>query len=278
MITLHHPGTCHQCKKRVPAGTLAHYETETAQITCATCQGSTIRSGRAAPGSRQSRTTHVRSDRVHRAGAGARRQARTLTRGKKILLVAAGIVLLVAWALDSMLLLMPVLLLVMLAFRAEMRWKVGAEGERKTARVLAGLPRGHVVLHDRKVPWGEANLDHVVIGPRGVHVWDTKHYGGVLGASRTQLHINGTDHTRLVQNLSWQEKTIRDILQNHHLQVPVSAGLVFTGSARPLSPRTVQGHLIVGLAQARQVPGTPQLDPAQVARVAQILNAELMQK
>jgi hypothetical protein len=60
-------------------------------------------------------------------------------------------------------------------------WRRGAAGERRTARVLAALERqGWVVLHDLAVPRSRANLDHLVIGPGGVFVIDSKQYRGRL--------------------------------------------------------------------------------------------------
>jgi hypothetical protein len=60
-------------------------------------------------------------------------------------------------------------------------WRRGAAGERRTARVLAALERqGWAVLHDLAVPGSPANLDHLVIGPGGVFVIDSKQYRGRL--------------------------------------------------------------------------------------------------
>jgi hypothetical protein len=60
-------------------------------------------------------------------------------------------------------------------------WRRGAEGERRTARLLGPLERhGWAVLHDLAVPGSRANIDHLVIGPGGVFVIDSKHYRGRL--------------------------------------------------------------------------------------------------
>jgi hypothetical protein len=60
-------------------------------------------------------------------------------------------------------------------------WRRGAAGERRTARLLGQLERhGWAVLHDLAVPGSRANLDHLVIGPGGVFVIDSKHYRGRL--------------------------------------------------------------------------------------------------
>jgi Nuclease-related domain len=60
-------------------------------------------------------------------------------------------------------------------------WRRGAAGERRTARLLVPLERhGWAVLHDLAVPGSQANLDHLIIGPGGVFVIDSKHYRGRL--------------------------------------------------------------------------------------------------
>jgi Nuclease-related domain len=75
----------------------------------------------------------------------------------------------------------------MLRFRPSpdaIAWRRGAAGERRTARVLAALERqGWAVLHDLALPGSRGNIDHLVIGPGGVFVIDSKHYRG-----RLQLH------------------------------------------------------------------------------------------
>jgi hypothetical protein len=60
-------------------------------------------------------------------------------------------------------------------------WRRGAAGERRTARLLGPLERhGWAILHDLAVPGSRANLDHLVIGPGGVFVIDSKQYRGRL--------------------------------------------------------------------------------------------------
>jgi hypothetical protein len=66
-------------------------------------------------------------------------------------------------------------------------WRRGAAGERRTARLLGPLEgQGWVVLHDLAVPGSRANVDHLVIGPGGVFVVDSKQYSG-----RLQLDSSG---------------------------------------------------------------------------------------
>jgi Nuclease-related domain len=70
-------------------------------------------------------------------------------------------------------------------------WRRGATGERRTARLLGQLERhGWAVLHDLAVPGSRANIDHLVIGPGGVFVVDSKLYTGrlQLGAGGSLWH------------------------------------------------------------------------------------------
>jgi hypothetical protein len=64
------------------------------------------------------------------------------------------------------------------------RWLRGAEGERSTAELLSALPRRFVVRHDLAVPGSRANIDHLVIGPSGVFVIDSKAYRSRLRVRR----------------------------------------------------------------------------------------------
>jgi hypothetical protein len=68
----------------------------------------------------------------------------------------------------------------------------GSQGERATAEVLRRLPGEWHVLHDVRWPGrARANLDHVVIGPGGVFVVDTKNWSGRVSLSDGTLRQNG---------------------------------------------------------------------------------------
>jgi hypothetical protein len=67
-------------------------------------------------------------------------------------------------------------------------WRVGAEGEERTARQLDRLERdGYRILHDGRMPGRQSNIDHIVIGPTGVLTIETKNYGGKVRLSRRFL-------------------------------------------------------------------------------------------
>jgi hypothetical protein len=67
-------------------------------------------------------------------------------------------------------------------------WQRGAHGERRTARLLDRLTRdGYVIFHDLAVPGSPANLDHLVIGPTGLFVIDSKQWTGSIHQSADGL-------------------------------------------------------------------------------------------
>jgi len=73
----------------------------------------------------------------------------------------------------------------------ERAWRVGARGERATARWLGRLPDGWHVFND--VPVGErgANIDHVVVGSTGVFTVNAKNLTGTVWVGSRALLHNG---------------------------------------------------------------------------------------
>lgn len=104
-------------------------------------------------------------------------------------------------------------------------WKKGSTGERATGRVLRRLERrGWVVLHDLRVPGSQANIDHLVIGPAGVFVIDSKNYRGYVWVDAAGTLWRGSYCLqRVVETVWWQTRTVAE-----HLMIPA------TCSVRPL--------------------------------------------
>jgi hypothetical protein len=73
--------------------------------------------------------------------------------------------------------------------RERLSWRKGAVGEALVALTLAELPNEFVVVHDVSQRFG--NIDHVVIGPTGVYVIDTKNWtGSVKTDAQGELLLN----------------------------------------------------------------------------------------
>jgi hypothetical protein len=96
-------------------------------------------------------------------------------------------------------------------------WRRGAAGERRTARLLDRLTRdGYVVFHDLAIPGSPANADHLVIGPSGVFVIDSKQWGGSVRQGSDGLGWH--HHYRLARTLEtvrWEANTMSRILGTH---------------------------------------------------------------
>jgi len=74
-----------------------------------------------------------------------------------------------------------------------LKWRQGAEGERKTEKVLRRFERqGWVVEHDIQRD-GRANLDHVARGPSGVFLLETKNLSGTITFEDGMLHARQFD-------------------------------------------------------------------------------------
>jgi hypothetical protein len=93
-------------------------------------------------------------------------------------------------------------------------WQRGAHGERRTARLLDRLTRdGYVVFHDLAMPGSPANVDHLVIGPSGVFVIDSKQWSGSVqqGADGLTWH-NHYQLDRTLETVRWEAETVGRLL------------------------------------------------------------------
>jgi hypothetical protein len=148
-------------------------------------------------------------------------------------------------------------------------WASGAEGEVKLARKLEKWTAEHgvVLLHDRRMPPGRGNIDHIAIGPSGVTVIDAKRYrgriavehrGGLLRARTGHLRVDGREQTKLVDGVLAQAEAVRQVLAGSSYDgVLVRAALCFVGGDWPL----------LGRLQVRGVPILPPRHAAKLCRV-----------
>jgi hypothetical protein len=153
---------------------------------------------------------------------------------------------------------------------ATLAWRRGAVGERRTARLLALLERqGWAVLHDLAIPGSAANIDHLVIGPGGVVVIDTKQYRGRLRLDRDGLLWHGR---RLLisalRTILWEADQADEVLGV--ADIGVAAIMAVHGARVPWGRLQADGVIV---APARQVPDLlralpPILGPERVAWLA----------
>jgi hypothetical protein len=138
-------------------------------------------------------------------------------------------------------------------------WRRGAARERRTARLLGPLERhGWAVLHDLAVPGSQANIDHLVIGPGGVFVIDSKHYRG-----RLQLDGSG----RLWHGRYPLAPTLRtvDFEADRAAQVLVDPGVVVLPVVAVHGAQVPRGKVVmdgVPVVAARRLPSMLRALPA----------------
>jgi hypothetical protein len=149
-------------------------------------------------------------------------------------------------------------------------WRRGAAGERRTARLLAPLERhGWAVLHDLAIPGSQANIDHLVIGPGGVAVVDSKQYRGRLHLDRYGLVWHGRHLLSLtLRKVLWEADQADEVLGVADIQV--AAVVAVHGAPIPWGMLQADGATIV---LAQRVPdllqGLPaMLGPERVAGLA----------
>ncbi len=69
-------------------------------------------------------------------------------------------------------------LLSVLSYNKSQNWVKGAEGERVVSEYLNDLPQDYYILNDVTIPGIYGNIDHVVVGPTGIFVIETKNFSG----------------------------------------------------------------------------------------------------
>jgi Nuclease-related domain len=135
-------------------------------------------------------------------------------------------------------------------------WQRGAAGERQTARLLDRLGRdGYVVFHDLAMPHSPANLDHLVLGPSGVFVIDSKAWTGqVYQSSDGLIWHNHYRLDRTLTTLRWQAETLGRLLG-----VPVAPLVCVHGAHIQHGGLRAQGVAVVPATLLRSALGYDQV-------------------
>jgi len=119
-------------------------------------------------------------------------------------------------------------------------WATGADGEERLgARLDSLVSESIAVLHDRRIPGSNANIDHIAITRAGIWVIDAKRYkgrpelkieGGILRPKLEKVLVGRRDCTKLVDGVLKQVDLVRDAVGD----VPVVGSLCFVEADWPL--------------------------------------------
>ena len=137
-------------------------------------------------------------------------------------------------------------------------WRRGAADERRTAKLLARLERrGWAVLHDLAIPGSPANIDHLVIGPGGVAVIDSKQYRGRLRLDRDGMVWHGRQLlVSALRKVLWEADQADEVLGI--ADVMVAAVVAVHGASIPWGLLQADAVTIV---PAQRLPGLLQALP-----------------
>lgn len=145
----------------------------------------------------------------------------------------------------------------------------GIRGEERVAEVLAVLEgEGFSVIHD--IDTGRGNADHVLVGPTGVFVVETKDWGGRFYRLRGRLMFNDKPADQVVGQVVAAALAIRERLESAGIDARVQAVVastrakVSTGKMRFGSVTIVQADRLPELV--REAKGS--MDAEAVARAS----------
>jgi hypothetical protein len=161
-------------------------------------------------------------------------------------------------------------------------WRSNADSEDRTARALAELEaEGFVVLHDRRKPGSRGSIDHVIVGPTGVFVVETKSYSGPLSIRGNDVFVGGRRRTDIVHHARTEADVVQAILaiagEGVGEGLSVTPIVCIHRAELPLLKAEVQGIRVVnerGLVRVLRRTAEV-LDPQAVLRVAALLSKEL---
>jgi hypothetical protein len=244
LIRLRFRGQCSACNGELPEGTEAYWDREAHATMCTACQGSDAppESGVLLPGV-AGVSARLKAERERAQGQVQRDQELELRRRQGAATIERR----------------AVLGRVMVGVRSRVDppkpptvesgpWEKGALAEESLGARMADLAaRGFAVLHDRRKPGTQFNLDHLVVAPDGVWVVDSKHYKGQLEhraagtflRPASHLYVGGHRRTELVENMGWQVTTVAQALDDLLDGPPVKLHpvLCFVGVTMPVWQR-----------------------------------------
>lgn len=148
----------------------------------------------------------------------------------------------------------------------------GAEAERKTARAIARLRRnGYLIVHDRAVPYSEATIGHLLVGPGGVMVLGSDNSKGTVRYTKGGAICDGESLKPVIDRASWLGLEVRSQIRSElpMLKIPVIPVLVMVEANVLWSDGALDGVTIISIKDVanfiRKKPG--RLNPGEVRQI-----------
>ncbi|MDD4735787.1 MAG: nuclease-related domain-containing protein [Kiritimatiellae bacterium] len=149
----------------------------------------------------------------------------------------------------------------------------GAQGEEQVARALHLLPPGFTVFHGLLLRGAVSDMDHVVVGPTGVFVVETKNWAGTMSVVGQDILYDGRrpDRSPLEQVKQAVGALQKSLSERCGRSIPVSPIICFAGGRLEGGVQGVAGVMLCGPDDLRHVltePGEFPLSEAEAAAVA----------
>jgi hypothetical protein len=265
ILSLRRPDRCAHCAAELAAGCRAHWDAEARSLTCLGCL---VPPTRAAPA-----PTPARQQPIDRGVAGAsalrehaRRKHNREQRTRQTHPHLGGL---------------------LLALRDEPQHELaflrGARGETAVADSLEARTADGptVLLHDRRMPGGRGNIDHLAISSNGIFVIDAKDWTGKVSVStplfgKSKLLIDGRDRTKLVDGLDRHVAAVESVLGDAARSWLVQGVFCFTKADLPglglLGTTKMRSHLLLyRKALAKRLNAAGPFPPTQIDAMARAL-------
>jgi hypothetical protein len=143
-----------------------------------------------------------------------------------ILAIGGVLGIMVALTLHPALAIVPVLIAasqVRPVYRKLARVQHGAQGEEEVTRLLSRLSDEYILVNDVVLPRGFGNVDHVLLGPCGIVVIETKRYKGHISCSRGRWFHNGRRIRSVGRQANRGAIAIRQFLSGEHPQLKATS-------------------------------------------------------
>ena len=223
LIRLRYPAICSHCESALPPGTQGWWHSDEKVAVCPECH--CLDDGQQPPVGGEVKTeapAQIETPESGEAGASARKiyegkRRRREERIEEKWGAAAGLVKFFSKEPPS-----------------TKAWVKGSDGERRLATLLAKAVDDKVaLLHDRRIPRSQANIDHIAVAASGIWIIDAKNYKGKveqrdvggLFKSDQRLYVDNRDRTQLVRGLARQIDSVLEALDD--AEVPIDAALCF---------------------------------------------------
>jgi hypothetical protein len=122
----------------------------------------------------------------------------------------------------------------------------GAKGEEWVAHELAFLSSKHTVFNGLRLGGGKQNFDHIIVGPAGVFVVETKNWRGSVEFRDGKLYAGGKEPSRppIKQVKAATAELVAWIDDAGYGDIPVHSVLCFLGTRLPEEIMNVNGVVV----------------------------------